>query len=349
MSELGEVLRVARRARGLTQQELAGRMGITQAALSRYENDLREPSPETVNLFASVLGLTPDLLLSSRRIEGAMAVDAHMRRRATAPATVWRRLEARLNMYRLHTRRLMDSVDVNAEHHVPRIGADDATPEDAARMVRMQWRMPIGPVHGVVRWMESAGCVVISEDFGTTRVDGMSQWIGGHAVVFINSRLPTDRQRLTVAHELGHLVLHSEYATPEPEAEANAFAAEFLMPRDVIRPELRAVTIARLHDLKRVWMVSMQALIERAWHLGQLTPAARTRLYKQFSARGWRKVEPLSESIPPEVPRLATSIGSSLVEQGLSAAEIALLAGYAEPSDENPFQPPRPHLRPVRT
>lgn len=59
MTALGEALRVARRAKGITQAELAERIGITQAALSRYENDLREPSQETVDAFAAALGVTP--------------------------------------------------------------------------------------------------------------------------------------------------------------------------------------------------------------------------------------------------------------------------------------------------
>lgn len=63
---------------------------------------------------------------------------------------------------------------------------------------------------------------------GTTRIDGMSQWIGGDAVVFVASRVSTDRQRFTIAHGLGHLVLHSEYACrrvlPGQEAPVTNFA-----------------------------------------------------------------------------------------------------------------------------
>lgn len=186
---------------------------------------------------------------------------------------------------------------------------------------------------------KSAGCVVIEEDFGTARVDGLSQWVEDCPVILINARVPTDRKRLTLAHELGHLVMHSEHMTASPEQEANAFAAEFLMPAEMIRPELRNLTLGKLHDLKRSWMVSMQALIERAWNLKLLSASDRTRLYKQFGARGWRTREPVSDELPPELPRLAQEIGEALAARGLSTVEIARITGFSSPSDHNPFQP----------
>lgn len=345
MSQLGEALHTARRAQGITQEELAERVGITQAALSRYENDLREPSQELVDAFAEVLGVTPNLLMAAQRMSGAMAVDAHMRRRATAPVAAWRTLEARLNMYRLHTRQLMNEITIRAELSIPLIDPAETDAATAARITRMQWRLPSGPVRGLTRWMESAGCVVLEEDFGTTRVDGLSQWVGECPVVLINTRIPTDRKRLTLAHELGHLVMHSEHMTAEPEQDANTFAAEFLMPAEMIRPELRTLSLGKLQDLKRSWMVSMQALIERAWNLKLLSASDRTRLYKQLGARGWRTREPGGDELPPEIPQLAQDIGEALAAQGLSPSEIAHIAGYAAPSDGNPYQPRERRLR----
>ena len=54
----------------------------------------------------------------------------------------------------------------------------------------------------------------------------------------INSRVPTDRKRMTLAHELGHIVMHSEpiHLSKQSEEEAMRFAAEFLMPAHLIRP-----------------------------------------------------------------------------------------------------------------
>lgn len=342
---LGEAITTARRARNLTQEELSAGAGITQAALSRYENDLRDPSDEVLAAIAAELRLTPALLRRAGRMRGALAVDAHMRRRKSARATVWRRLEAELNLLRLHARNLFEEVSVQSTTSVPSLDPIDISPSDAARIVRMQWRMPIGPVRNLIGWMEAAGCIVVTEDFETSRVDGMSQWIDDHPIVLINSAAPTDRLRLTLAHELGHLCLHNLEPTPDVEADANAFAAEFLMPAETIKPQLRSLTVGKLHDLKREWGVSMQALVERAHTLGVLSGRDRTNMYKRFSALGWRTHEPVSDELAPEVPVLAASIGRTLLDKGLGEAEVAELAGYAPSVDSHPFLPERRHLR----
>lgn len=340
MTNLGEVLTTARRASGRTQAELADAAGITQAALSRYENGLREPAPEVLETLARELGVTTRFINHAGKVRGAMAVDAHMRRRGTAQATIWKRLEARLNMYRMHASLLSEDVHLNAEQKIPTFDPIDVTPDDAARMVRMQWRMPVGPVRDLTGWIEGAGCLVIEEDFETKRVDGMSQWINGTPLIFINSTAPTDRKRLTLAHELGHLVLHSEEVSETVEDEANAFAAEFLMPLEVIRPQLRNLRVDALFDLKREWGVSMGALIERAFRAGVITAAQRTSMWKLLSKKGWRTTEPLSDRLTPERPKLTARIAASLEEIGLSSEEIATMSGFAS-SDVNRLLPAR--------
>lgn len=344
---LAQAIQTARRARGLTQPEVAEAAGVSQGAMSRYENGERTPDEEVLGRLAVALGVTPELLESADKMRGAMAVDAHMRRRQTARPTIWRQLEAKLNMLRLHTRYLFEEVSLHAEQIVPRFDPVETLPEDAARLARMQWRMPVGPVNDLIGWIEAAGCVVIEEDFDTARVDGLSQWVGDHPVILMNRSSPTDRKRLTLAHELGHLCLHSVEVTTDMESEANRFAAEFLMPAEMIRPQLRNLSLGRLYDLKREWGVSMQALIERAYSLKVMTPSQRTSLYKRFSSMGWRTREPISDELPQEHPRLARHIGSVLLDKGLTAAEIARIAGFAEMEKVHPFQPAAPHLRTV--
>jgi len=347
---LGEALVTLRRARGMTQERLADSAAVTQAALSRYENDLRDPSEGTLESLATALGVTPEFLQVSNRARGAFMVDAHMRRRRTAKPTVWRRLEARLNVYRMHVGLLMREVEIEAELALPLFDPLEYSPEDAARLVRMQWRMPSGPVRDLIGWLESAGCVVIAEDFGSMtgggRVDGLSQWVADWPVMLVNSRAPTDRLRLTLAHELGHVCLHGDELGGDPEEEANAFAAEFLMPTDSIRSELRNLSMGRLRGLKRHWGVSMQALIERGYRLGTLSARQRTGLYKTLSARGWRTIEPLSNELSPERPQLAERLGEALMARGLGANEVATIAG-AVPGRDYPFFLPGPRLSAV--
>lgn len=345
MSGIGEVLATARRARGLTQGELAHAAQVTQAALSRYEHDLRTPNPEDLERLARGLGVTVELLERSGRMEGGIAVGAHMRRRPTAKPTVWRALEARLNMMRLHTTALLDEISVRSTLQVPTFDPIDVDARSAARLVRAQWRLPTGPIHSLTTWMEAAGVLVIEEEMGpSARVDGLSQWSGPYPIVLLNASAPTDRKRLTLAHELGHLVLHSGLVDEDAEEQANGFAAELLVPANEIRPDLRAkLTLQRLIDLKRYWGVSVQALIERAYALNLITRDYRTSLYKMLSARGMRTHEPASDELVPERPKLALHIAESLQRQGLTDSEIAKLAGFASPEDNSVFRTNRGH------
>ncbi|MFE3202875.1 helix-turn-helix domain-containing protein [Embleya sp. NPDC059237] len=349
MNGLGEAITTARRALGATQEELAAAAGVTQAALSRYEKGMREPEAEVLSRLAHALGVTKQFLRNAGAVRGAMAVDAHMRKRATAKPTTWRQLEAKLNMYRMHVRYLMEEVSLQALQQIPTFDPIDTDPADAARMLRMQWRMPIGPVQPLTPWMEAAGCIVLSEDFGTARVDGLSQWIDDYPIVLINSSAPVDRVRLTLGHELGHLCLHASEVTPTLEEDATRFAAELLMPEEVIRPQLRNLSLGRLHDLKREWGVSMQALIERARDLDVITMDKRTSLYKSLSNKGWRMREPLSDELVIEEPALAISIGDAMEAKGLTRDEIAEMAGFSEASLNTVFAAPVRHLRAIPT
>jgi Zn-dependent peptidase ImmA (M78 family)/transcriptional regulator with XRE-family HTH domain len=329
VSGIGEALETARLAKGLTQAELAARVGITQAALSRYEHGLRKVEGADLERLAEELDVTPKLLEHAGRRQGAIAVNAHMRRNKTAKPTIWKMLEAQLNILRLRASSMFGEIEVNTVSQVPTFDPIDYSPADAARLTRSQWRMPMGPVRNLTQWMESAGVLVFEQEFAEgARVDGMSQWVDSYPIVLINCNVPVDRKRWTLAHELGHLVLHTEYLDEDVEVQANQFAAEFLMPEDEIRPSLRNPTLGNFLSLKREWGVSIAALVERAFALQVIDKTKRTSFYKMMSARGMRTVEPGSESLAPETPQLASYIAKTLLSQGLSEKEIAYLAGF---------------------
>jgi Zn-dependent peptidase ImmA (M78 family) len=79
--------------------------------------------------------------------------------------------------------------------------------------------------------------------------------------------------------------MHAEPAL-EQEAEANAFAAEFLMPAKEIKPQLRKLDLCRLAELKRHWKVSIQALIYRAHTRGMITEWQQRSRFMRFNKLG---------------------------------------------------------------
>lgn len=345
MINLGTVLETARRAQGITQLELAELVGVKQPSIVRYEHNLREPESDVLDRIAAALGVTPEFLTHASRPQGAMAVEAHMRRKQTAKPTVWRQLEAKLNMTRWHAARLYEEVGLHSTLSIPRFDPDLYEPTTAARLLRTQWRMPLGPVVNLMAWVESAGILVLEDDFDTPRVDGMSQWAGDHPIIVLNAEVPVDRKRLTLAHELGHIVMHPDYASEDMEEQANTFAAELLMPAEIIKSDFRTLNVGKLVDLKRKWGVSMAALVERAHHLEMMTKPSRTSFYKMMSARGWRLHEPGSDELAPESPFLASQIGQQLIANGLGSGEVAKILGFDEPQKNYiiPMAAPRLH------
>lgn len=346
-TNVGDMLAVARKAKGLTQVQLAERLGVRQPTVGRYESGEREPDDDALARLAAELDVTPQLLRQAGREVGAIAVDAHMRRQATTKASQWRMWEARLNLMRAHTDALFEEVSISSQGVVPTFALDiGMTPEIAADLVRAQWRMPIGPISNLTRWLEAHGVLVFHEDFGTAKIDGLSQWSGDHPVMLVNGSLLPDRMRWTMAHELGHLVLHSDEASDSMEREANAFASSFLMPEAAIKGDFRSVATAHLLDMKREWGVSLQALFERAYSLGQATRSQRDSFYKMLNSRGWKKAEPGSDLLAPETPELAIHIARTLIKRGFTPDAIAHMCGYAT-VDACPFVVPERGLRVV--
>lgn len=142
--------------------------------------------------------------------------------------------------------------------------------------------------------------------------------------------MPADRKRLTLAHELGHLVLHDNFPGEDAERDANRFAAEFLMPESTFSPLLKrtALTLPNLAALKIEWKVSMQAIFERGMSLGYATSDDRRKFYIAMNRKGWKVNEPNSGYIVEPAPRLIGAIVESMTSAGYTRAEIVELAGY---------------------
>lgn len=297
-----EMLTLAREARGMTQTKLAKASGISQSAVSKIEHGVRPFTEDDVAKFADVLRYPPSFFCRSGEQFGQGTV-CHHRKRQSMPIQKLRQIHASMNVMRMSTSDLLKGVEINAFHEFPQMDIDDyGSPAEIAQLTRQAWQLPLGPVKSMIAVIESAGGVVVPAEFGTDRLDAISQRPPGELpFFFVSATAPGDRLRFNLAHELGHIVMHQTPAADQ-EDEANEFAAEFLMPGREIKPQLRNLDMAKLADLKRHWKVAMQALIMRAHDLGTITNRQRRSWFMRFNQMGYRKAEPVQ--IPREEPGL---------------------------------------------
>lgn len=165
--------------------------------------------------------------------------------------------------------------------------------------------VPSGPIPSVIKLIEDAGGLVIPMDFGTEKIDAAGiPNPKGPPLFFINKHSAADRQRFTLCHEVGHVVMHGGLPEGDVEQEANALAAELLMPAHEIRHQLVGLTLPKAAILKQVWKVSMKALVYRARDLKAITEEQARGLFIELARYG--KNEPVP--IPPETPTLLEEI-----------------------------------------
>ncbi len=59
----GEKIKDARKAKGMTQRQLADKIGAKHNSVSDWENNKNKPDPDTIELICGVLDITPNYLL----------------------------------------------------------------------------------------------------------------------------------------------------------------------------------------------------------------------------------------------------------------------------------------------
>jgi len=313
-----EMLVLARELREMTQEDVADCAGCTQAFVSQVEASTREVTPEYAEKIAAALRLPTSFFFQDEHYTGFGISMVYYRKRSSALARHLRRLQAEVNIRRIHVKRLMREVSISTPHAFEFLDIDEqgGSPESVATRLRANWAIPLGPIRNLVSVIENAGGFIFKFPFGTNDIDAMSQWPDdAPPLFFLNSAAPADRIRFSLAHELGHVVMHQK-ASDDIENEADRFASQFLMPREEISAQLLDIDLAKAAALKPHWRVSMQSLIRRARDLRRITDDRYRDLFIRIGQLGYRKNEPYP--IQPEEPvTFRRMIGLCLQESGI--------------------------------
>jgi Zn-dependent peptidase ImmA (M78 family)/transcriptional regulator with XRE-family HTH domain len=319
----------------MNKQSLAHGLGVSAAAVGQYEAGIIAPRSDLLDAMARLLDVPVTYFAAGRpntRLDASMAHFRSLRstrvgQRARAIAfaeQLWELAHA------LEMRVELPAVDL------PDLGdhSSDVSPEAAARHLRSHWGIGPGPVRHLVRAMETHGVLVTLLPFARTdeiaRVDAFSTSRTPRPLVVLTPDRADDvyRHRFTAAHELGHLLLHSE-ARPgdiEQEKQADRFAAEFLTPATEIEPELPGrLRVPLLEPISRRWGVGVDSLVRRARELGTITEVTARRAYQriqQLKNVGLLRPEPVT-GYPGENPTLLRSAFDLAEHHGLTVPDLA--------------------------
>jgi Zn-dependent peptidase ImmA (M78 family) len=298
---------LGRESRGVVQGELAELLKTTQGRMSKVEHGLLEAPALWVPRLSSVLKYPENFFYETADI---YPPGVHFyRRQTTFPQKPLNRLVAVMNIRRLHVEKLLLSADIDTTQ-LPQCDLDEyGSPEEAARAVRQYFQIPYGPIENVTMVLEDAGILVMPYPVGTNKLSGVIFPINQSCYfTLLNNEMPSDRCRYTLAHELGHLVMHRLPSQHDMEEEANRFASEFLMPSREILPQLYNLSLERIATLKRYWKVSMGAILQHALRLEQVTERKHKSLRIELTTRGYHRREPPELDPPIEQPTLLSEL-----------------------------------------
>ena len=309
----------ARVARQYNISELAQKIGMTRQIISKYEQGVHSPTPDAIGKISRILDFPIDFFFKddcSQSVEGV----TFFRSRKTSQAKVRGMIKVKnswtyevyqlLNQYVELPPPNLPTLDLLI--HKERLSKEDI--EEAARLTRNFWNVGVGPINNLVSLLEKNGIIITNSNAVCEKADACSVIKDGVPIIFLGSGDKSAcRVRLSLAHELGHIILHS-YLTEEDmanpviakkiEEEANYFAGAFLLPFQEFANDVKSISLKYFMILKKKWRVSIGAMVYRCKELGIIDDQQSVYLNKQLSVKHWRTKEPLDDEIALELPML---------------------------------------------
>ncbi len=299
MNELSVNLMRLRKLNGLTQHAVAEAAGISRVAYRNLEKGVAEPRDGTLQALAKALDTSAlDLLAPVPQLKS-------LRYRANRNMSIQEQAEGEQLVVRsanwLHDFNELEDLLNKKRISLLKPVRKGTTPEMAAAQVRRQMRgdntrcdcMP-----DFCELLENSGIKLFLCDFKLSSLFGISigDADGGPAIAInIGKNISVEWQIFSLAHELGHLVLHKETYCERndsieiddetQERDADRFAAAFLMPRGPFTAEWNENRglhwVDAVLKTKRHFKVSYQAVLRQLIEMGRAESPA---VYKQFRA-----------------------------------------------------------------
>ena len=300
----------------MSKTALAAALGVTSRTLQSFESD-GAPLRRSEDL-SHALGFPVEFFL---RPELAALDDDQVSFRARRRATAYQRGAARAagaigtEIYEWIAERFrLPAVNV------PDLDRDP--PARAASALRAVWGRGEEPLPNLIQLAEANGVRVMSLPVDAETVDAFSAWIDDRPFVFLSTAKTAERSRFDLAHELGHLVMHSRSrGDGDAEAEADAFASAFLMPRDSLAARAgREPAVPHILRLRSYYRVSAMAVARSLHDIGRLSDWGYRQNCVRLTQLGYRSAEP--GGIDRELSRVFRIVADTLRADGRGTEQI---------------------------
>ncbi len=299
---LGQRIKQFRLAKGWSQDELVSKLDhiVTKTALSKYERGLMKPSLTVLKKIAKLFNVkliqlntfpnyTTELIAYRKRLK------LSKKNEEIIENVIKVEMENRLSL--LEQLNLLNNVCISFKEFTVNSFEDCET---AAETLRNSWNIGNNPIANLTSILEENNINVFFID-ADTKFDGISLIVKNSennvvaAAVVSRNNLPWSRQRLNIAHELGHLFLNVNKTINEEKA-AFRFAAALLAPQNAIfayfGKKRSVIQLDELFIFKKLFGISAQALIYRLGDLNIITQTYKTSLFKLINYSGFKINEP---------------------------------------------------------
>lgn len=312
----GQRLKEALQFRGKKMTELADETGISKQSLSLYANAGNKPPFENVEKIARTLDFPVDFF-TSEDLCTVSTGNTYFRSQASATKKsrnaqkikleyVSKMYEVILNYVNVPELNLPDTTGIDIPEDIINVDSEQAINEieKLAMLIREFWDLGSGPIDNLQYALQSNGIIVTGFRNVDSDIDAFSQQIkiDGKTIYIIALAIgskPIERLRFDMAHELGHILLHTwgedneEISRDEfnaREKQANMFASALLLPKKSFSKSVSAypTNIDYYFALKKKWKVSMQAMMYRARQLDIISANQFQYMMRIMSKNGYR-------------------------------------------------------------
>lgn len=277
---------------------------LTRAILSKYELGQTTPNALVLRDLAIVLGVKADYFFT----ESTMVIEWQaFRKKASVSQTRQEMIKimAESKVERLIAIESACGIDPESSDlpNYTKISSPDEA-ERAADTLRDLWKLDDLPIKSLAELFESKGIILVPLSSDIDGVDGLVGTLSGRRKIIVYEEdRSVERTRLTMAHELGHLLVGNDDPKMN-EKLANRFAGAFLAPAEKLRRDMgtsrTSFSIPELCLLKEKYGMSIQALTYRAKDLGILSESAYKTMFINFRSKGIGAVEPGCWMYPEE-------------------------------------------------